>query len=388
MRLIHRISILGLALICSFVSAQTEDSEGIDLGWLTLQPEAGILGAYDDRVVLLSETKAEGDFYSEPTVGAQIRNKPARYQFSAAANYGYRNYSDYTDLNDDFYSAGVMLRSDDGRLNWGADSSIRKALNYETSYNPVTGDGPDSILSNEENVRSQTRAYLSYDQEVSERTSIVPEYSFWYYNHEFSGADREEWVVHRLTLPARYAITDKTDISAGVRLSAQNNENEDGVIGTLYAGAKGRLTDKSAWQLYLGVSAADYDQSGSEVSGVARGRLNWQTTEKINVYLFGGNAFEPGYGGGAARMVYRAGYGTSWRVVDQLSFYANGLHDYEREVGSDSSSSIYSGVRHFFTVGSTYSLPRWAELSLIGRYINDEVKVDQMIVSLELSARY
>jgi hypothetical protein len=395
MRNLYLLSVAGIFSLILLIPAQSSGAdEGIDLQWLVVQPEVGALGAYDNRVELTAEDEAEGDFYSELTAGVQIRNRPARYDFFALANYGYRFYSDYTELDDDFYRMGIGLKSDDGRLNWGADSDYRKSLDYDTSYNPTTGEGPDSILTPEENKRTQARAFVSYDQELSDRVSFVPEYSFWYYHQDFSGGTTitnrtEEWTVHRINLPIQYGLTDKTIVSAGVRASMQSDEDEEGFIGTLYAGARGQVSDKTSWNLYLGVSAADYEESGSEVGGVSRGRLVWQATEKVNAYVFGGNAYEPGYGvGRGARMVYRLGYGASWNLIERWSVAAQGLHDYQREVGDNSDSSQYGSARYFATVRTDYSLPKWAKLSLVGRYINDEIKVDQMIVSLELSLSY
>ncbi len=381
-------STFGCLLLVISVSAQTAgNGDGVELGAFILQPEVSVLGAYDDRVQEITEDDYDDDFYYETGVGLGIRNRPARYDFSANANYGYRTYSDYTDFSDDFYNAAVNLNSDDGKLNWGADASYRKQLSYDTSYNPSTGAGPDSILTDEENKRAQVRAFVSYDQQVSDRVSIVPEYSLWYYNQETaSSTSRDEWMVHRVALPIQYAVTDKTAISAGFRGSVQNNDDEQGVIGTLYAGAAGQVTDKTAWSLYLGVSAADYEESGSDVGGVSRGRLTWQATEKVNVYAFGGNEYEPGYNGGNARMVYRAGYGASWNIVEQWVLSATGLHNLERAVGEDNGQ--YAGTRSFFTGSATYRLPRWAEISFVGRYVNDEIKVDNIIASIELVARY
>lgn len=389
MRYLNLITILGLLLFSCATHAQTEAADDVlELGALILQPQVSVLGAYEDRVEEVAEDEFEGDFYYETGAGLSLRNRPARYDFTASAYYGYRTYSDYTTRDDDFYSGAVSLTSDEGKLNWGADATYRKLLNYDTSYDPATGDDPDSILTDEDNKRTQARVHISYDQAVSDRVSIVPEYSLWYYNQEFSSGNRAEWIVHQVSLPVQYLVTDKTTISAGIQVSKQENKDEDGIIGTLYAGAKGEISEKTIWSLYLGVSAADYDESGSEVGGVSRGRLSWQATEKVNVYVFGGNRYVPGYSGGAARMVYRAGYGASWTVVEPWVLSATGFHNLEEEVGGDSGSDRYEGTRSFYTVSATYSLPRWAEISFVGEYINDEEKEDNVIASIELVARY
>jgi hypothetical protein len=137
----------------------------------------------------------------------------------------------------------------------------------------------------------------------------------------------------------------------------------------------------------IGVAAADYDISGTGESVVSRLRTTWQATEKVFVYVFGGNSFQPRAGGGGAQLVYRLGYGANWRVLSRWSLGAQILHDYEESL-TDPGGGNSDGVRHFFTAETSYDLTRRFALSLTGDYINDEFEVDQAIVSLSIGYSY
>ncbi|MEE9367379.1 MAG: hypothetical protein V3V05_00795 [Pontiella sp.] len=384
---IRHLFFLFLLGITFAVNAQTTvGSDGIEWGNFRFRPKASAAVTYDNRV-LSNASSTEGDIYSELTAGFELGNLPARYNLFAGGIYGQRFYNEYTVLDDDFYSGEVGLKSDQGLLNWGVSSEIRKDLNYNTSYDPSTGSGPDGILTDVPNRRSSTRGSISYDLELSARTSLVPEYGLWHYYQELEGAGSTEWQVHHVGLPLRYAYSDKTYISAGGAFSLQTNEDEDGYIGTAFIGAESRATDKTTYSIMLGASFVEYDLSGSDVGGVSDVRVEWKATDKVSLYVFGGNRFQPGYGGGPARMVFRAGYGANWRFAERWFVNGQGLHDYEQALGSDSGSFIYGGVRHFFDARLGYTFPKYAEISVVGRLINDEEVEDRTTLSIRLDCK-
>lgn len=367
-------------------SARSEASEGVELGNLVFHPEVGVAGTYDNRVLT---APAESDFYSEASAGLEINNLPARYNLAAFGRYGQRFYSEYTELDDDFYSVGAGLKSEQQLLKLSVSADYRKTLNYDSIYNPATGGGADGVLTDLPSKRSNTRGAISYDWMVSDRMSLVPGYGVWHNYQKADGSDEvdAEWVVHDVSLPMRYALSDKTYLSAGGSASLQVNKEEDGIIGTVFVRADSRATEKTTYGIMVGVSGADYEESGTDARAVSDARIAWRTTEKVSIYVFGGNGFRPGYSGGPARMVYRAGYGVKWEFLENWFFDGQGLHDYEQAIGSDPEDIVDGGVQHFFTGRIGYSLPRYADISAVARFVNDEEDEDRTTLSLRLTIK-
>jgi hypothetical protein len=273
-----------------------------------------------------------------------LQNLPARYNLSGKAAYGYRYYSEYDELKDDFYNTGAALSSDENPVKWGLSADLDKTLNYNTDYNPTTGKGPGSIITDTPNRRFVGQGNVSYERNVAEKTAIVPGYRLLYYHQEFDGGGSAEWQEHSADLQVKHQYSPKTVFSAGVAYSLQLNDDDDGSIGTVFVGAENSLTEKISWSAQAGVSAADYEKSGSEIAGVAKLRLLWQITEKVSVYAFGGNDFQPGYNGGAARMVYRAGSGVDWQVASRWSVGGQVLLDNENSL-NDNGTTTDDNVR-------------------------------------------
>lgn len=383
---------LMLVLSCAAAPAFAQllrENDGFKWKGLYFRPEASVGGAYDNRVVLVSQTEAEGDYYSEVVAGLGIRNLPARYDFSASGRYGYRTYGEYTGLNDDFYTLNAALGTTEGKLNWRLLTDYSKRLNYSTVYNPNTGSGPDSILANEPNIRFLASGKISYAAPLSEKTSLVPSYSLIHYYQEFErSGETAEWQVHRIAVPVKYSITDKTALLLGGAGSFQVNREEAGRIGTAYIGVESQATEKTTYSVNVGYSIVNYEISGEDQGFVSDARAVWRPTPKVNAYVFGGNRFQPGYGGGAARLVYRAGYGAGWTPADQWFFGAQMLHDYQQAIGETNSDQYGADVRHFFNARAGYKLTHWAELALTARYVIDQVDVNQTVVSARLDCRF
>jgi len=378
-------AVLCLGVVVGAYAQLDRSEEGFEWGSFFIRPEVSAGVAYDNRV--LTAPQVEGDVYSEASAGVRINNGPAKYGVAALANYGTRAYSEYSDLDDDFYRGSLSVGTREGIFNWDLSTDYRKSLNYDPRYNPYNGSGPDSILSDQPSIRSQTKGSVSYAIPTSERVSIVPEYGLWHYYQEFIDAYTAEWQVHRVSVPVKYAYTEKTLLSVGGGMAYQTNKEEDGYISSVYFGAESRATEKTSYSAYVGVSVADYEISGSQMSGVSDAKMVWRATEKLSAYVFGGNRFEPGYNGGVARMVYRAGYGGDWKMTKQWSLGAQGLHDYEEAVGSGAGANNYGDVSHFYTVRLGYTLPRWAEISLSGKYVMDEIDQNQTVIALRVDCR-
>jgi hypothetical protein len=375
-----------LLLGASLARAQIgRDEQGFEVGGFYFRPDATARAAYDDRVVLnAAKTDAEGDLYGELSAGVRINNLPARYDLLLFGFYGYRVYDKFSGLDDDFYRLNASVGNDDDRLRWKLGGDAVKRLNYNTVYNTDTGDQPDSILVNEPNRRYQARGEVSYAVPFSEKTIFVPEYIVTHYRQEFEvSGETAEWLIHRVNLPLKYAVSDKAYVLAGGTASLQDNKDDNGRIITAYTGLESRATDKTSYEISVGYSAADYEMSGEDHGFVSDARVVWEPTDKVRVFVSGGNRFQPGYGGRSARMVYRAGYGVAWEPVDRWFFDVQGLHDYEEAIGS-SAAGDYGDVRHFFTGRVGYALVRWAELGFAARYVIDEIDVNQTVLSCQL----
>ncbi len=381
--------LLVLLLPGGLFAQEVADTEGFEWGSVSIRPEAGVQEAYDNRV-LLDRTSGDStsDFYTEVAAGVVLNNLPARYDLSANALYGYRFYSDNTDLNDDFYSGGLAVSTDENAFKWGLSGNVTKSLNYNTYYDPSNGNGPDSILTDQPNRISTGQGNIGYEKPVTEKTVITPSYAVTHYYQEFEGPNTAEWQTHTASVVAGHQLSSKTELLLGGYYILQANDDEDGSIVIVGGGVSSRISDKVSWQVLGGMGYADYDLSGSDQAGLLDLKGQWQATEKVSVYAFYGNNYEPGYGGGAARLVYRAGYGANWNPALRWSLGGSVLHDYQKSLGSGPPSPGTDEVRHFFTAQCGYEIARKWQLSLLGSYINDEFEKNQTVVSLRLTYQY
>lgn len=390
-----KFKVLVLTALCALALpalAQWEEKKvaGIDLGQkLVLQPQVEALGGYDNRVIRSVGDGAEGDFFADLAAAAVLVNKPSRYDLWAKGRYGYRTYAQYSQLNDDFYTAAVSIGTAEGPLLWKLLTNYTKSLGYNTQYNPGSGQEPDLILS-EGSISSLTRADVSYDSKRFSKTALIPRYTFESYNQKTEATSSfADWQIHNASLKLRHQYSGRTRFAIGGLYTLQANRDEDGSIATVGAGAEYRMTAKTSWLLQLGYALADYELSGTDQGFVSNLRGTWQVTPKVSTYVFGGNNFQPGYGGGGARMVYRLGYGARWQAAKKLSVTGGILHDYQEEIGSTTSSRpTYDEIRNFVSIGAAYT--PITRLSLIAsiRYNDDDIDPAQTILSLGATYRF
>ena len=377
------VSIVGLAcLLGSVVLAQ--DEEGIRQGNFVFKPYGEAEAAYDDRV-----GNSDADTYLDTVAGVDLYNLPAAYDVFAGASYGYRSYTDYDAFNDDFYTLRGGLGTSGNPLKWGASADWTKSLNYNVGYDPSTGQQPDSILSDSPNRRFVASGEVSYDVPLESRTAVRPAYSAQYYHQEFSDSSDAEWQTHRASVQLRRQSGEQTVYYAEVGYALQSNEDEDGYIGSAFVGVEGRISDKTSWEGGVGIATADYEQSGSDQGFVSRFKANWQATDKFSAYVFGGNDFEPGYGGNGSRWVYRLGYGIGWQPSQRCGVGLSMLHDYQDEVGGGTSSDPKIGIlRTFFDADAMYKLLGRVSVGVGYRYVHDELPADQQVVSAKVVVAY
>ena len=389
--IIHQLNCALVALaLCAGAQAQfTSDADGIDCGPLVLRPSLEEAGAYDNRVIRsIAGSGAKGDFYADTAAALELANPPSVYDLLVRGRYGYRAYLDYNRLNDSFYTLAASLQTDKKPLLWGTSADYTKSLDYNLTYDPDTGQQPDSILSDRSRTRLNAQARVSYDTDRFTHTALVPGYSFQYYRQEYeSDGSLDEWQIHNGSLVVRYRYTPRTRLYGGVTGAFQSNEVEDGYLATIVAGVDHRLTEKTSWMAELGYAVADYDLSGSDQGVVSNLRGNWRVTPKVSTYVFGGNNYYPGYSGDAARMVYRLGYGAAWQPVEKFRLSGAVLHDYQEQIGDNTGSYInspYDTLRNFIDLQARYNpLDRLALVAGL-RLNDDQYEPLQSIISLKV----
>ncbi len=382
----------------SAVFAQSKEDEGIKTKAGVFKIDAGVLGAYNDRIQVTGNTFTE-DYFSETEAGIRYDNLPALHRLWGYGRYGYRFYNDLSDQNGSFYKAGAGIGSNyESPLSWGLSADVTKSLNYNTSYNPASGQQPDSILTDSPNRRTLVQANAGYDKMLGEKNSLMPSYSLLHYYQEFQSGETAQWQIHGAGLDYRRHYSEETVFSLGAHYSYQlnleknpnTNEKDNGGIASVQLAAEGEITDKISWLAMIGYAFAEYEQSGSDSGIISNLRANWNLTEKISAYVFGGNDFQPAYAGsngqlGKARRVYRLGYGADWQVVEKLGLSASVFHDYQEEIGGTSNptpNSPIGTVRTFFDAQVFYQLTRQITLSAGYQYNKDEKAQDQQIGSL------
>lgn len=378
-------------LLCPpiLLAQRNRSEEGFELGSVRIRPVAEVLGAYDNRVSYNSNNgDTEGDLYSELAAAIYLENNPALLDFSANAGYGYRFYREFTELDSDFYKAGLSLDldSDSRPLKLGVSSYLKKTLDYDTVYDAPSGEAPGAILTGSPSTRYTTRANIAYEKSLTDKTSIAPRYDIWHYFQDFEGKDDAEWVEQRASLQLGYGYTEQTRLFLTGYYSLQVNDEEDGTIGGALVGAEGRVTDKTSWEAHIGVAAANYELSGADQGVVGLLRSNWSITEKLSAYIYGRSDFQPGYDGGAAQRVYRLGFGGSWRIVSRWSILAQVLSDYREDIGGTGGQN--DDIRNFLTLRTEYDLTRRFVIGASIRYIVDEEPVDRTVAALSVIYRY
>ncbi len=378
-----------LLLIPAAVYSQTvAGPSGIRWKSAEILPAITVLEAHDNRVQIDDSGTATSDYYSEVSAEVDVRNLPARYDLSVSATYGYRFYSQYQSINDDFYDVRASVGSEENALQWSISSELAKTLNYNKTDDPDTGSGSEAILTDGTPRRINTEGEVAYVMSISEKTTLVPSYSLQHFYQEFEGLESAEWQTHRAGMVMNYAYSPKTTFMVGGYYDMQVNGDEDGQIVSVGVGVERVISDKTSLRVMVGYGSADYDLSGSSQGGLADLRAQWQATDKISTYIFYGNNFQPGYGGSSARMLYRAGYGAEWQPFEKWHLGAQVLHNYDDALGRETSDALYGGVQHFFTAQCGYTMTPKLALSMEGNYVSDEEPVNQTVVAIRLNYAY
>ena len=376
------------SILLDVCRAQESEQEGIRLKGLTLRPNLSGNVSYDDRVEFDATTgNASDDVYAEVSVGAELYNQPAVVSLVARANYGWREYNENDQSSGDFYDAGIVLNSSEYALSWLLGADFVKALDYNFSYDPESGREPDSILSSEPNERWVFRGNADYFIPISDNLNVVPGYAGEHYYQEFETSDTAEWQTHALRVAVNRVVSDRTTLLLGGWYEQQVNAGDDGSISVLGVGVDYNVSRRTVINFRGGVGYADYELSGSDMSGLIDVRGGWTPKENLTTYVFFSNSYEPGFGGGAARMLYRIGYGAGWKFARKMTLSGSGLHDYAEAVGSGE-SDFYGGVRHFFSGEFSVELIRDWDAAFSMSWVNDEIEEDQRILSIRTTYRY
>lgn len=373
-----------LLLVCTTMIAQGQ--EGAQWGNMIFRPDVSLTAAHDSRAITLPDNTYDEDFYMEAAAGLSIQNLPAKYNLSGRGIFGVRYYDDNQGNLSHFYNlvAAIGVTNEDA-LQWGLSADVARTLDYSTSYDPDTGQRPDPILTDEESTRFTAEGHIGYDQRLTDKMSLLPAYSLRHYHQEFQTAEPAEWQTHQASLQLRRRQSEKIIYTLGGYYTLQDNDDENGYIGTLMLGMEGRLSEKTTWLAEGGYAMADYEISGSDQGFVSNFQATWQATEKISTYVFGGTDFVPGYDTSPATWVYRLGYGAGWQIIEKLGLQGSVVHDYREEIGNGGASDK---DRLFADISARYSFTGRLYAGLGARYVKDEKEPNQLVYSIVAGYTY
>jgi hypothetical protein len=375
------ISLITVAVLPATVFGQSEDrSEGFEIGPFVSRPGVEGRVAYDDRIATNSFGRVD-DYYSELGVVVRLNNSDARYGVSASGEYGERFYSDFSNLNDNFYNARASLSSTQNPLQWGLSSGVSKSLSYNTAADASTGEGPEGILTDETSRIYTGNGNVSYEKRLSDRSVLTPSVGAAHYFQDFETDTNIVWQTYSVGCELAFAYSPETFITLSGDHSVQVNDDEDGTVSTVSIGTRSRATDKINWDGEVGVAFANYEESGSDQGLTGRLRMTWQVTEKVASYAFGGLEYQAGYRGSGARRIYRAGYGVNWQVNSRWMVSGQGLHNQDDELGA-AAPTRYEGVEHFFSVSTEHAITEKSSVSGAINFANDEFVPNQTVYSL------
>jgi len=372
--------LVAMALSPKAPAASPVEDQGIRLGIFHVSPSVRLLGAYD------KEKGADGDYFGETEVGAKFENSEARYDVGGSVAYGYRAYDTYSALDGDFYGISGMVASQESPLKLSLNGQQIKTVDYDVRVEDGAGSNLGAVLTRSSSTRSSVRVAADYEKPVTGNTALAPGYEGWYYRQTFEGFDDAEWQEHKALLRYGYNLESLMVLFVSGSYAVQYSDLENGSVANFSVGAESRTQEKTSWKALIGVSAADYEQSGTDVGVEASVNARWQVTDKVSAYLFGGTSYQPGYvgyGSGGARQVYRVGYGGEWAILDRLRLSAQLLHDRQEE--------IQSGLvinRDFANAQLQYEIARIITVALGGGYTKDDVDSDRMVVSCSATLRY
>ncbi len=367
----YLVLLLAFVFFGSAALAQyAENESGFDIGNFWFFPELELLGAYDKK------DGSSGDFYAETTASTRFNNGEALYGIGGSGHYGYRAYDENSEASDDFYGFSGALSSEASPLKLSASVNHAKTVDYETKVKDGGGSNLPDILTARTSTRTRANAGVGYERLLSEKTSLLPRYDAMYYEQTIAGLPDLKWYEHSASLRVRYAFSSRTLLSLLGRYDLQFGNDEDGTVTTVSVGAESRYSDKLSWSGAIGVSAADYEETGTDQGMQGSLNVHWQPTEKTSAYVFGESAYQPGTGSLGARQVYRAGYGGGWAIWERVRLSAQILHDRQETIKSGQVET-----RHFANGKIEYDVGRRVTVNLSGSYIAEEEDADRRVVS-------
>lgn len=376
--------ILAAGFACT-VRAQDElSSNGIDIGPFILWPAAEAEVGYDDRVLIENE-EGVADYYGETSFELRLDKRDALIGMNGRAEYGLRIYGEQQDSSEDFYSASASLYSSDNALQWSVGGSVSKTLDFNASANAETAEGPEGVLTEETSLRYTANANVTYQWQMTERTLLSPYIGGFRNYQSFETEPDAEWDIYSVGCEMAFARTSSTFYTLTADASMQSTSNETGVIYSLEAGTRSRLTDKIMWDVEIGVSQAEYDDSGQSRDISGNLRVVWQVTDKVAFFAFSRHGYEPGYWGRAARKTFRGGYGAGWDITPRWSISAQGVHAVENEI-SDTGVEQFGEMEHFFNVSMLHAITQRSELNAGVSYADDRFEPNQMVYTVGVRA--
>ena len=382
--------VIASIVICSAsvvaLNATASDVQGIRLGGFQIKPQLRVLGAHD------KEQGADGNFFSEAEMSAGFQNSEARYDLGGSLSYGYRAYdSDVntttnSNLDGDFYGVGVTVASQESPLKWTLTGQQKKTVDYDIRVADGAGSDLGAVLTRSTSTRASVRVATEYEKSVAGNAALLPGYEGWYYRQTFDGTPDAEWHEHTARLRYGYNLESLIVLSLSGSYTAQFSGQENGAVANVSIGVESHDQEKLSWKAQVGVSAADYEQSGSDQGMEASLNARWQATDKVSAYVFGSTSYEPGYagyGGGTARRVYRAGYGGDWAILDRVRINAQLLHDRQEEIESGLATD-----RHFAMAQVQYEIARRIVLALGGSCAWEDIDPDRSVIFCSATLRY
>ncbi len=372
----------GLAWLCSMVwlsamiaaGAQT-DEQGFDLGVFRVLPSAEVLGAYDKA------EGGEGDFYGESRVSIDLHNTEARVGLNGSGHYGYRAYDKLSDANDDFYGVAAAIGTELSLLKFKGSAEHKKTVDYDTQLGDRGAAGLGSYLTASTSTRTTAGGDVSYDRKISDKTALMPGYGALYYKQTVDGLPDLEWYEHTASLQLGYAVSSSTLLTLLGSYNMQFADDEDGTVAAVSIGTENRYSEKVRWSALVGVSAADYEKSGTDQGMEGSLNVQWQATDKVATYVFAESAYEPGTLSLGARKVYRAGYGGKWALQERFRLGLQILHDRQEWIRTNQAEA-----RHFATATAEYDIGNNLTVALADRYLAEESEADQNVVSISATA--
>ena len=343
--------------------------DGVEVGIFRIMPQIRILGAYDDQQDL------DGDFYGEAEASIEIENTEAKYDLGGYAHYGYRTYDKYSDANDDFYGFGGMVASRQTPLKLGLEAYQRKTIDYDAQVQDGSADGLGEIWTSEDSTRTSVEFDAAYEIQLTDKSALLSGYDGRYYKQDFDSSPEVEWNEHVASLRLGYSLTPRTLLTLLGSYSLQFSDEEDGNIATVLVGAESIRSEKLTWEALVGISAADYDESGTDEGFAGLLNVRWRATDKIFTYVFGESRYQPGNVRSGALQSYRAGYGCEWAMIERVRLNAQVLHDRQKAIDSDRDETT-----HFVSGDIEYDVADRITLAVGGRYVFEEGEEDEKVV--------